>query len=85
MNWFNKKPKTALQLMLNSQTFWRTQLNDLFNRVDAKIQLGHIDRIINLAAEKELSERLEARFKSIEDAIADLYLVGKAGENDKGQ
>jgi hypothetical protein len=81
MCWFCKKPKSPLQLMEEELLRQHSLVKDAFTRSDAQKMIDKINAVIINAAAVQLNKDLEKRLKSIEDAISDLYLLGKSEDN----
>jgi hypothetical protein len=84
MCWFCGKPKTAVDLLLDEQAYWRAKYDKAeysTDKAEPERQLRRINEIIIDAAKIEVNKDLEKRLKSIEDAISDLYLTGKPDDD----
>ena len=79
MCWFCGKPKTALQLMEEELIRQHSAMKsgDWETAKSARERIAEINKIFNEAAKVQINQKLEDRLKSIEDAISDLYLLGK--------
>ena len=74
MNLFGrKKEKTEIDLIEDQIKFYRRLVNDSFTRSDAFSRLKELESHLI----KMHSLKIPERIKSIEDAIGELYLMGR--------
>lgn len=82
MLWFKstpKAPKMPLQLFeeeLIRLHNWARSTDSGY--MEARAMIQEMNKVIRNAGAQDLNKDLDAKLKSIEDAISDLYLVGKS-------
>ncbi len=67
------REKTELDLIEDQLKFWRSKTNDTYSRTDAISRIKELENHLI----KMHSLKIPERMKALEDAIGELYLLGR--------
>jgi hypothetical protein len=73
-----EKPKTSLDLIEDQLEFWRRKINDMYTRQVAYERIKTLEDHLMAINKEQMPERM----KALEDALAEILLLGKEDKNE---